>query len=261
MSNLIKNYGYIGPTTPNQRYFETEGQIMNGFPVGILQLYNRMPFFPGNISNAYTYNYPVKYIQVEGADIENILRGDMNNLEPIIKAAKQLQTDGCRVISASCGFFGHYQAAVADALEVPVYLSALVQAPWALVAMNRNKKLGVVTANATKLSDSMCNACGITTEMQSRIVLAGVQNREEFSHALTGQGGIDYDKFGRDICDTVRELLRDNPDIGALLLECADMPTYAHLIQAEHNLPVYDAITMIDFAKSVVTQTPYYGFL
>lgn len=261
MSKLVKNYGYIGPTTPNQRYFETKGQIMNGFPVGVLQLYNQMPFFPGNISNAYTYDYPVKYIQVEGAEIDNILRGDESNLQPIIDAAKILQRDGCRVICASCGFFGHYQAAVADALDVPVYLSSLIQAPWALVAMSSKKKLGVVTANAERLSDKMCRSCGITPEMQERMVVAGVQNGEEFSHALTGEGGIDYDKFGEDICAAARELVRNNPDLGALLLECADMPTYAHLIQAEHNLPVYDAITMINYAKSAVTQTPYYGFL
>ena len=27
------------------------------------------------------------------------------------------------------------------------------------------------------------------------------------------------------------------------------------------NLPVYDAITLIKYVKSTVTQTPYYGFL
>jgi Asp/Glu/hydantoin racemase len=56
-------------------------------------------------------------------------------------------------------------------------------------------------------------------------------------------------------------MVEENPDIGAILLECTDMPPYAHRIQAELNMPVYDAITLIKYAKSVVTQTPYYGFL
>ena len=57
------------------------------------------------------------------------------------------------------------------------------------------------------------------------------------------------------------KMLEENPDIGAILLECTDMPPYAHRLQAELNMPVYDAITLIKYAKSVVTQTPYYGFL
>lgn len=261
MEDIVKNYGYIGPTTKHQRMFETKGQIMNGFPLGVLQLWNNMPFIPGNISNAYTYDYPVKYIEVEGAVIENIVKGDPANVQPIIDAAKILQRDGCRVICASCGFFGNYQDVVAEALDVPVYLSSLVQVPWALVGMGKSKKLGIVTASKNNLTDNIFRACGITSEMRERLVVAGMEGREEFEHAMTGEGGIDYELFGKDICDVTRELIKENPDIGAILLECADMPTFSHMIQKEHNLPVYDAITMINYVTSTVTQKPYYGFL
>ena len=54
MANIIRNWGYMGPTTPNRRYDTTQGQLMNGFPIGILQLWAHLPFFPGNVSNAYT---------------------------------------------------------------------------------------------------------------------------------------------------------------------------------------------------------------
>ena len=72
---------------------------------------------------------------------------------------------------------------------------------------------------------------------------------------------LDYDNVGDEICAKARLLVEENPDVGAILLECTDMPPYAHRIQAELNLPVYDAITLIKYAKSTVTQMPYYGFL
>ena len=50
-TKIIRNWGYMGPTTPNRRYDTTVGQLMNGFPVGILQLWAHLPFFPGNVSN------------------------------------------------------------------------------------------------------------------------------------------------------------------------------------------------------------------
>ena len=85
--------------------------------------------------------------------------------------------------------------------------------------------------------------------------------RDGYIVSVTGKGGLDYDKVGDEVCGLARQLVQDNPDIGAILLECTDMPPYAHRIQAELGLPVYDAITLIRYAKSVVTQTPYYGFL
>ena len=260
-NKIVRNWGYMAPNTPNRRYDTTVGQLMNGFPVGILQLWAHLPFFPGNVSNAYTYDFPVKFIEVKGSGIDNILAGDMSLVENIVEAAKQLEMDGCRVIRANCGFFGHYQRLVADRLDVPCYLSSMVQVPWALVSMKSNQKLGILTANKNTLTKSLVEACGISEEMQERCVVYGMQEEEEFPNILTGEGGLDYDKVGDEVAGMARRMVEENPDIGAILLECTDMPPYAHRIQAELNMPVYDAMTLIKYAKSVVTQTPYYGFL
>ena len=101
----------------------------------------------------------------------------------------------------------------------------------------------------------------ISEEMQARCVVYGAQEEEEFPNILTGKGGLDYNKVGDELSGIAHRMMEENPDIGAILLECTDMPPYAHRLQAELNLPVYDAITMIKYVKSTVTQTPYYGFL
>jgi hypothetical protein len=124
-----------------------------------------------------------------------------------------------------------------------------------------NSSIETVFANKHTLTPSLFEACGITPEMRARCVVAGAQDQEEFPNILTGEGGLDYDKVGDEVCGMARELVREHPNIVAILLECTDMPPYAHRIQAELGLPVYDAITLIRYAKTIVTQTPYYGFL
>ena len=189
MSKIIRNWGYMGPNTPNRRYDTTEGQLMNGFPIGILQLWAHLPFFPGNVSNAYTYDFPVKFIEVKGSGIDNILAGDMSLVDNIVAAAKQLEMDGCRAICANCGFFGHYQKLVADQLDVPCYLSSMVQVPWVLVGLKSDQKVGIMTANKNTLTKSLFEACSISEELQKRCVVYGAQDEEEFPNILTGKGG------------------------------------------------------------------------
>jgi len=50
-------------------------------------------------------------------------------------------------------------------------------------------------------------------------------------------------------------------EVGAILLECSDMPPYAAAVQGATNLPVFDFITLSRYAHSVVVQRPYYGFV
>ena len=32
-NKIVRNWGYMGPNTPNRRYDTTVGQLMNGFPL------------------------------------------------------------------------------------------------------------------------------------------------------------------------------------------------------------------------------------
>ena len=137
----------------------------------------------------------------------------------------------------------------------------LTAALQALVAMRSSQKLGILTANEHTLTPALFEACVITPEMRERCIVTGAQDQEEFPNILTGEGGLDYDKVGDEVCGLARDLVAENQDVGAILLECTDMPPYAHRIQAELGLPVYDAITLIRYAVSTVTHRPYYGFL
>jgi Asp/Glu/hydantoin racemase len=52
-----------------------------------------------------------------------------------------------------------------------------------------------------------------------------------------------------------------NPDIGALLLECSDLPPFAADIQEATGIPVFDFITFVNAVYQAVVQRRYGGFI
>jgi hypothetical protein len=56
-------------------------------------------------------------------------------------------------------------------------------------------------------------------------------------------------------------MVETHPDIGAIVLECSDLPPYAAAVQAAVNLPVFDFITMIQYVHSALVRRPFQGFM
>lgn len=48
-------------------------------------------------------------------------------------------------------------------------------------------------------------------------------------------------------------LVRKHPDVGAIILECTNMPPYADTVRQVTGLPVFDAVTMINYAYGAAT--------
>ena len=65
----------------------------------------------------------------------------------------------------------------------------------------------------------------------------------------------------QEITDLAEELIAENNDLGAILLECSDMPPYAAAVQEATQLPVFDFITLIRWLRSGVAQRPYSGWI
>ena len=78
---------------------------------------------------------------------------------------------------------------------------------------------------------------------------------------LEDQGWMDLDQVQDEVVSTAVRLVADHPEIGALLLECSDMPPYSKQIQDATGLPVWDYITLIDCIHSSVVRRAYYGFI
>ena len=66
-------------------------------------------------------------------------------------------------------------------------------------------------------------------------------------------------EVGDSVVEAAMALVTEHDDVGAILLECSDIPPYAYRVQQATGLPVFDFITLINWAHDAVTQTPYYG--
>jgi hypothetical protein len=54
-------------------------------------------------------------------------------------------------------------------------------------------------------------------------------------------------------------LCGEHPEIGAILLECSNLPPYAHAVQSITNRPVFDFLTMIDYVRAAGRRKAYRG--
>lgn len=262
MSNEKKQreFGFLSPSEQPQWIHMKKGQNIAGYSVGILYLDNVWyPLVPGNVVNAYTYDFPVRMKAVPNLDTPRLHSGDPALVNEIISAAKELEKEGVRAISAACGFFGHFHKQVADAMDIPVALSSLVQVSWIRTTLKQNQKIGVLTANASAITEGLLKSCYV--DDPDLLVIRDLRNEPHFSAIMEDRGSFDNTEVRKEVVNAAAELVEKNRDIGAILLECSDTPPYASDVQKAVGLPVYDFITMIRWLHNATAQKPYHGFI
>ena len=79
--------------------------------------------------------------------------------------------------------------------------------------------------------------------------LEGTEDGREFFRVLIKADKRDLDVAAaeQDILDAGRSLVHAHPDVGAIVLECTNMPPYAAALQDDVGLPVYDIYSMIQW--------------
>jgi Asp/Glu/hydantoin racemase len=233
----------------------------DGESIGILILDACYPCVPGNVGNATTYDFPVRYREVRGASIERLLNErDPSLLEPFVEAARDLEAEGVRAVTGACGFMALFQRQVARSVNIPVFLSSLLQVPFIFRTLAPGRKVGIITANRCCLKEEHLESVGITSEMP--LAIYGMEDQEEFrTSVLEEKGTLDSDLIRMEVTDVARRMVRENPEVGAVLLECSDLPPYAAAVQEAVDLPVFDFITMINHVHSAIRRNPYVGHM
>jgi hypothetical protein len=92
-------------------------------------------------------------------------------------------------------------------VQVPVATSALMQVPWVQATLPAGRRVGIVTVSAKSLTPRHMAAA--------------------------------------DILDAGRTLVARHGDIGAIVLECTNMPPYAFALREALGLPVYDIYSLV----------------
>jgi Asp/Glu/hydantoin racemase len=225
-------------------FIATGGKAIYGAPLGILMLEARFPRIPGDMGNATTWPFPVLYRVVKGATPERVvLQGAAGLLTDFLDAAAELVSFGAEAITTNCGFLSLFQHELATHVWVPVATSSLMQVPWLQATLPPGKRVGVLTVSASSLTPQHLAAAGVPADTP----IVGTEGGAEFFRVLIlgEKQDLDVALAARDILDAGRSLMRRHPDVGAIVLECTNMPPYAHALREALGVPVYDIYSLI----------------
>lgn len=238
-----------------------------GMGLGIMILDDVYPGFPGDVRNASGYPFPIQYEIVEGVDIKLLVVEQDKSpcLEPVIRAAQKLERIGCRGIAAECGYFAYFQREVAASVSVPVFMSSLLQVPFAQQLIGPQQVVGILMANQHYLTGRHLESVGI--RLDSNYVIGGAMDTgecKEFDHLWTGglrsdPPAADYARAESEFLHVATRFYRQHANMGAMVLECTGFPPFARALQREIDIPVFSWGTLLDYAYSVVVHRDYYG--
>lgn len=233
------------------------GQNQYGFTVGILMLDTRFPRIPGDMGNALTFPFPVRYHRVAGAAPHLVVRRGAAGLLPaFVEGACALEREGVGAITTNCGFLVKFQRELGAAVTVPVFTSSLLLVPLVHRLLPAGRRVGIMTVNASSLTSEHLAGAGITAEMP--IAVAGLEGEKEFTRVLLGDElTLDVDAARAEHVRVARRLVAEHPDVGAIVLECTNMPPYAADVQRETGLPVFDIVSLVTLVHgSLATGLP-----
>jgi hypothetical protein len=237
-----------------------KGRVSAGEAIGILLLDTSVPFIPGDVANATTYSFPVRFKKVENFTVARAIGKDPTVFDSLLTAAQELVQQGVRAITGDCGFMGIHQKKLARELGVPIFLSSLLQINFIKNLIGTDDKVGIITADSRSLDSTLLTAVGVPD--QSNLVIRGLEDSPQFyQFAIEETGSLDVQAVEKEVVSITRDLVDQNRKTKAILLECSLLPPYGAAVQDAVHLPVFDYITMINFVFSAVVKQRYTGFM
>ncbi len=221
---------------------------MYGASVGILMLETQFPRIPGDIGNAGTWPFPVLYKVVRGASPDHVVRRGAEGLaELFIEAARELVAVGADGITTNCGFLALFQTQLAEAVSVPVASSSLMQVPMVQGLLPPGQKVGVLTISKSTLTPEHLKASGVPLDTP----ILGTDEGQEFTRAiLDDEPTMDFELARNDLLDAGRQLIREFPETGAIVLECTNMVPYAMELRQILGIPVYSIYSFVTWFQA-----------
>jgi hypothetical protein len=242
-------------------------QSLAALGLGIIVVDDVYPGFPGDVRNASAYPFPIQYELAQGVDLDMLVVAEDKSpcLAPVLRAARRLERLGCQAIAAECGYFAYFQREVAAHVDVPVFMSSLLQVPFAQRLVGPGQVVGVLAAARAFLTDAHLAAVGV--EIGSNYVVGGAMDGSrcpEFdklwvSGVRPDPPQADYAAACRDFVAVGVDFFRQHAGMGAMVLECTGFPPFARALQRAIDIPLFSWGTLLDYAYSVVAHRDYYG--
>ena len=238
------------------RYHQVNSTPIAGAAIGIITIDFDYVKLPGNVANATTFDFPVLY-EVVSFEIEDLFQGKPEILEGILDAARNLEKKGVWAIVGACGYFNHFQEQIKAAVAVPVFMSSVLQIPLIKMGLKDHQKIAVLVADGEGANRAFFVKAKADID---DCIVQDIGSLESFAPIRYIKPYLDNEALRRDLVNVVSNLYKEHPEIGAVLLECSDLPPYAASIHAATGLPVFDFLTLINWVYSAVVKRTYFGY-
>ena len=242
-------------------YSARPGQTSFGTAIGIVLLDNYAPYIPGDVANASTFDFPVRYETPPGVRGQDLFLHDTGLKDAVLDAARRLvRQGGVRAVTGACGFMLLFQEFLAENLEVPVFMSSLLQLPFMESMLGKDEKIGILTASSDGMDPAILKKAGVNNP--GAVVIQGMQETKYFGDAIIREtADLDSGKVEAETVESAMDMVRKDPQIKMILSECSCLPPYSAAVQAATGLPVFDFVTMIRFVHSTLVRRPYSGHM
>ncbi|MGF1593121.1 MAG: aspartate/glutamate racemase family protein, partial [Kiloniellaceae bacterium] len=201
---------------------------------------------PGDVGNPRTWSCATRYRVVEPANVDAVASSGplpVPLLQAFVEAGQVLVGEGATLITTSCGFLVTAQKALQDALPVPVATSSLLQIPQVQAGLPDGRRVGVLTFDSRRLSAAHLTAAGAPSDT----AVAGLEQGGELHRVIAGDlPHLDTARAEADVLAAGRVLKAAHPELGAVVLECTNLPPYRNALARELGLPVYDLVTWLE---------------
>lgn len=213
------------------------------------------PRIRGDMGNALSWDFPVLYKVVRDASPDRVVRRKAEGLLPaFVSAAQELVADGADGITTNCGFLSLYQSQIAAAVGVPVATSSLMQVAMVNALLSPAKRCGILTISASTLTLEHLDAAGVPSETP----IESTEGGREFTTAILDNAmELDVSLAREDNIEAATRLVHQNPEIGAIVLECTNMTPYAADIRAATGVPVFSMASFVNWFQSGLTPRTY----
>ena len=218
--------------------------------LGILILDTQFPRIAGDVGNPDSFEFPVLYERLTGIGPQQAVRdapGRKDLIDVLADAAERLVQRGAAGISTSCGFLALLQQELAQRCAVPVATSSLLQAPVVQRLLPAGGRVGIITAEARSLTRAHLEAVGVDPTTP----IAGMPEGGAFAHTfLNNSSDLDHGTVQAELIECGRRLVADHRNIGAIVLECTNLPPYARALHEAVQLPVYDVRSFLHWFQA-----------
>lgn len=205
------------------------------------------PRIPGDIGNATTFAFPVNYASVPGSSAFNTVKAlSEGKLDSFIATAKALEALGVDGLTTNCGYLSIFQDELCEELSIPVATSSLLQVPMVQRILPAGRTVGIITFDREALVPEVLRAAGVP----KNTLIEGLDGLELNRVILEDEGELDVEQVRRDMVAAAQRLLARDPQVGAIVLECTNMPPYAADIQRECGVPVFSVVSLVNWFQS-----------